>query len=88
MGFIPSLSTSVLRRELAAFHRADHVLVVSDYERSMLVDHFGFPSTKVSLAPFFYDDYFVDLTAMGIESSYEPANFLATSHWICLLIQR
>ena len=42
-------------RELASIYRSDHTLLVSDFEKKLLVDKYGMPPSKFSLAPFFYD---------------------------------
>lgn len=47
---------SNMMRELAAIHRADLTLVVSHFEKDLLVRQLGLPHSKVSVAPFYYED--------------------------------
>ena len=47
MDAVPTASSTMLLRELAAIHRSDLVLVVSPYERDLLIHNYGIPSYKV-----------------------------------------
>eukprot|EP00976_Prorocentrum_cordatum_P072093 1180578-Prorocentrum_minimum.AAC.1 len=45
---VPTASSTMLLRELAAIHRSDLVLVVSPYERDLLIREYGIPPHKVT----------------------------------------
>ena len=63
-------STTLLIRELASIHRSDLVLVCSPYELRLLRDHYGIPSNKLALAPFFTKlKKHSDVDLIGNESS-------------------
>jgi hypothetical protein len=51
----PVLHANVMR-ELAAIHRSDLTLVVSHFEKDMLIRNFGISPQKLEVASFFYED--------------------------------
>jgi len=55
VGHCPDASSEELLRELAAMHRCDLVLAISEEERSMLTNIYALPADKVQAAPFGYD---------------------------------
>eukprot|EP01119_Soliformovum_irregulare_P025032 TRINITY_DN9142_c0_g1_i1.p1 TRINITY_DN9142_c0_g1~~TRINITY_DN9142_c0_g1_i1.p1 ORF type:complete len:310 (-),score=79.85 TRINITY_DN9142_c0_g1_i1:22-951(-) len=50
---IPQIDDHETLREISSFHRADHVLVVSDHEEKLLKDHFHLHD-RVSISSFYY----------------------------------
>jgi hypothetical protein len=47
---------SNMMRELAAIHRADLTLVVSHFEKDLLVRHLGVSPNKIEVSPFYYQN--------------------------------
>lgn len=45
-----------MMRELAAIHRSDLTLVVSHFEKDLLIRHLGVSPDKIEVAPFFYEN--------------------------------
>jgi len=45
-----------MMRELAAIHRSDLVLLVSHFEKDLLIRHLGVSPNKLEVAPFFYEN--------------------------------
>ncbi|CAE7449890.1 unnamed protein product [Symbiodinium pilosum] len=53
--YLPTAFDEDLQRELAAVHRCDVTLAISEHEKELLVDTYGLPSWKVVAAPFGFD---------------------------------
>jgi hypothetical protein len=57
---VPDINSVELLREIASIHRADHALVVSPFERELLISKYGIAPSKVTVAPFYYPKVQVD----------------------------
>jgi glycosyltransferase involved in cell wall biosynthesis len=59
-----NLTDTDVLRELAAIYRCDHTLVVSDYERDLLMTGYGIDASLLSLLRFWYEE-------IPVQPSYE-----------------
>jgi len=62
--YMPNAESDDLLRELAAVHRCDEVLAISEEEQLLLVNRYGIPLTKVHVAPLSYLSPFISSSQM------------------------
>lgn len=53
---VEMLYSEIARREIASVYRSDLTLLISDYERQLLVERFSIPDSLLHLTPFMFDE--------------------------------
>jgi len=69
------LYSDIAKREIASFYRSDLTLMISEYEKNLLVQQFSLPEALLHLTPFMFDETHI------VEPS--PA-FNDRNHFICI----